>query len=147
MQPFLGGTAAPWNLPAGYTHSENGLAAMCQCGRPQTLPVTGFAMCGNKSHWLVPGRGPNLAVLRHELLLCPMEQHAKIFPADSQLGAHFIFISLLKKHRAQYVAVLGRKLGQHLLDLLSGFLCQQHSVRRRGLIGGIGWHIVERPGP
>jgi len=27
VQPFFGGTAAPWNLPAGYTYSENGLAA------------------------------------------------------------------------------------------------------------------------
>jgi hypothetical protein len=24
VQPFFGGTAAPWNLPAGYTYSENG---------------------------------------------------------------------------------------------------------------------------
>lgn len=103
-------------------------------------------MCGNKSHWLVPGRGPDLTVLRHELLLCAMEQHTKIFPADSQFGAHFIFISLFKKQRAQYVAVLGRKLGQHLLDLFSGFLSQQHSIRRRGLVGGIRLHIIERPG-
>jgi len=25
VQPFFGGTAAQWNLPADYTYSENGL--------------------------------------------------------------------------------------------------------------------------
>jgi hypothetical protein len=28
VQPFFGGTAAPWNLPAGYTYSENGLGRL-----------------------------------------------------------------------------------------------------------------------
>jgi len=28
VQPFFGGTAAPWNLAAGYTYSENVTASL-----------------------------------------------------------------------------------------------------------------------